>query len=1133
MIKLFRQLGEKLNNPLISYEERTMVMLAILGDLAMVIALIVDILGGENIVEIITLIVMIVAVPVFTGYSVHTGRIFRGAVIQATGLVFIVLPVIFFFGGGPQGGGVFWVIFSYMFIGMSLAGPIRIILMICATGITIAEYALWFHYPNLVVPHNQEMFAMDAMVSVILVGLSTFAMLRYQKLIFTVESKRAQQQAERAEELNRSQNQFFSSMSHEIRTPINSILGLNEIILRQEDASDEIRKDAANIQGSGKMLLALVNDILDLSRIEAGKMDIVPVNYSMAELISEIVNMIWFRAEDKGIKFEADIDPTIPSELYGDEVRIKQILVNLLNNAIKYTSEGSVTLHVEQELAGDDKTHLIFSVTDTGMGIKQESLPYLFDAFQRVDEEKNRHIEGTGLGLSIVKQLVELMDGTISVNSVYSQGSTFTVSLWQGVTNAAPIDEISISGLGRSSSAKEFECNFTAPDARILIVDDDAMNLEVERKLIANTGVQIDLASSGEAALLMTAGTRYDVIFMDHLMPTMDGIDCLLRIRKQKEEINNNTPVVVLTANAGSENKDLYTRSGFDGYLLKPVSGKQLEEMLLGILPEEKIRRKNGIDLSHEILNTSKGYKRKVPVLITSSSLCDLPYNLVKELQLDVISFLVHTEAGTFYDNAEADTDELLYYMYSSKGKVWSEPPMTRDFEEFFAGRLQKAHHIIHISITPSMSEEYARASKAARQFDNVSVVDSGALSSAMGFLVILAHQMAQQNQSVERILEELEIVKSRMQCSFYVNETRFMVRGGYMSERIHKIMTTLNMHPLLQIKDSVFTMGWVFMGEKKDCYQKYIKRSLAKNANPDLELLLIAYVGMSQSELNWIADEVRKKFPFKHIFFQKASAAIAVNSGIGTFGLLYMQKGDKSYHLDSIIPDEKYYSTQTTQYDSSEKTVEEEIKKNPENEPETVKEPKEPGQMKWYETVQGIDVKTALNNSGSEDAFLAVLKIFYDSIEENSATIESFYESGDIQNYTIKVHALKSSAKLVGILGLSEKAKQLEDAGKQNDIQFIKGHHASMMSEYREYLEKLAVHFETAFRPVADEVILESAYEALLDCAKVEDEVCIDGIFKDLDEYEIAEEDKPKYEKLKAAFENRDYQVIINELES
>ena len=1129
MRKFFKKLSEKLNDPLLSYEERTMLMLALLGDLAMIIALAFDILGGENIVEIVTLILMVTAVPIVTGYSLYTGKLLFGVATQCIVLVFVVLPIIFFFGGGPQGGGVFWTIFSYMFIGMLLSGTFRLVMMIILTGMIIGEYFIWFYYPSYFVPHSTTMFALDTLVSVILVGLSTFAMLRYQKLIFSVESQRAQQQAERAEELNRSQNQFFSSMSHEIRTPINSILGLNEIILRQEDASDEIRKDAANIQGAGRMLLALVNDILDLSKIEAGKMDIVPVNYSMASMASEIVNMIWLRDEQKGIKFEVDIDPTLPSELYGDEVRIKQILINLLNNSVKYTSEGSVTLHVEKELIDEDKVHIVFSVSDTGMGIKQEALPYLFDAFQRVDEEKNRHIEGTGLGLSIVKQLLDLMDGTISVNSVYSQGTTFTVSLWQGVTNMTPIGDIAINSIGASPSAKQFECSFSAPEARILIVDDNEMNLEVERKLLDSTGVQIDLANSGDLALYMTANTRYDLIFMDHLMPGMDGIDCLIRLRKQKEEINNNTPVVVLTANAGGENKELYARSGFDGYLLKPVSGKQLEDTMLAILPDEKIHRKAGFDLSHEVLNTAKGYRRKVPVLITTSSLCDLPYSLIREMQLDVISFLVHTEAGTFYDNMEADTDELLYYMYSPHGKVWSEPPKTKDFEEFFASRLQKAHHIIHISITPSMSEEYSRATRAARQFDNVTVIDSGVLSSAMGFLVMVAHQMAQQNQSVDKITAELEAIKSRMHCSFVVAETKFMVRGGYMTEGVHKIMATLNMRPLLQIKNSIFGMGWMFMGEKMQCYHRYIKKILSRRADPDLEILLIAYVGMTEEELSWVAKEVRERFPFKHIFFQKASAAIAVNSGIGTFGLLYMDKSDKSYHFDALIPDENTQKTVAVEGDENTEEAQEveaaytEI----ENEKEQEKE------LKWYETIEGIDTEMALTNSGSEDAFLAVLKIFYDSIEENSGAIQGFYENEDYENYTIKVHALKSSAKLVGIPELSEKARLLEDAGKEKNIEYIKAHHDNMMNDYLGYLDKLAPHFETVERPVADELILGSAYEALLDSAKLKDEVCMEGIFKDLEDYLIPDSEKQRFEMLKVAFDRGDFEAIINELES
>ena len=285
-------------------------------------------------------------------------------------------------------------------------------------------------------------------------------------------------------------------MSHEIRTPINSILGLNELILRDQDATEDIVKDASGIQGSGKMLLALINDILDFSKIEAGSMDIVPVDYKVGDMLSEIVNMMWLRAHDKGLGFEINVDPEVPTTLYGDEVRIKQVIINLLNNAVKYTQKGRVELRVDSNVADDDTVELSVSVSDSGMGIKKEDLPYLFDAFKRVDEGKNRHIEGTGLGLSIVKQLVELMGGTISVNSIYGEGSTFTFTIKQVVSDHTMIGDLDIhsQNMGKRSS---YESSFMAPEARILIVDDNEMNLEVESRLLVDTDMGIDKAISG------------------------------------------------------------------------------------------------------------------------------------------------------------------------------------------------------------------------------------------------------------------------------------------------------------------------------------------------------------------------------------------------------------------------------------------------------------------------------------------------------------------------------------------------------------------------------------------------------------------------------------------------------------
>ena len=1169
-MKLIKKIIDKLTNPDVSYEERTMVMLAILGSGSMVVALIFDVLIRESLVEIFTLVAMILAVVIVTGVSVHFHKVMMGLVIQSSALIFVILPVIFLFGGGARGGGVFWIIFSYMFIGMSLHGKLRVFMMIYLTALSVFEYLIWFFKPEWIsfYEHTDEMFAIDALVSALLVGLATFTMLMYQKYIFRTENERAQKETERAEELNRSQNQFFSSMSHEIRTPINSILGLNELILRQEDASEEIRRDALNIQGSGRMLLTLVNDILDVSKIKAGKMDIVPVNYDLGVMISEIVNMIWIRAEEKGLKFNVDVDPNIPAELFGDEVRIKQILINLLNNAVKYTKEGSVTLHIEHEEMTQERVQIVFSVTDTGMGIKQDALPYLFDAFQRMDEGKNRYIEGTGLGLSIVKQLVDLMDGRIAVNSVYEQGSTFTVSLWQGITNFKEIGDLNITSFGISENITHYEAGFTAPGTRILIVDDNEMNLAVEKKLIADTLIDIDTVLSGKEALENTLKHKYDVILMDHLMPEMDGIECFEKIRRQTGGLNNNTAVIVLTANAGSENRELYNRVGFDGYLVKPVSGQQLEELLLNTLPPERIRRNTNSSSSLVEMNTARGYSRKIPVLITTGSICDLPVELIKELQLDYIPFTIRSENGTFWDNVEAGADELLRFMDENRGELDSQPPTVEEFEQFFAKMLKKAHRVIYLSMTTSMSEDYDRAHEAARNFENVTVVNSGAISSSIGILTMIAYRLAMQNEPADQIISELERVKNAIHCNFIISETKYMTRRKYISSKIHMLMSTLNMRLSLSIRNNSFGVGHIYIGSVRSCYEKYIHRALPRHAEPDLDLLFVTYVGLGEEDLEFIGNEIKKRFDFKHVIFQKASAAVSLNCGPGTFGLLYMDKIDKEYHLSSMLPhtndqdderrdrsgiyDEKMPENEQTDSmpspaggadaamvranagnngnDVSAQNAAEGI--NEETQGSGTHDSADVPQLNWYDDLEGIDGKTAIKNSGSEEAFLTVLRIFYDMIPEKSAEINKYYDQEDWADYTIKVHALKSSAKLIGALGLSEDAQALEDAGKAEDIEYIRENHRLMMQEYLKYNDILSPVFNTkreeSAKPVADRAIMDSVYEALKEAAQTMNCDMIDDALSEISEYAIPDEDEELFGSLKACADMYDYDGIL-----
>ena len=340
--RFFRDLTKAVMDPERNISERLFLCIGMSSLMNILLALIGDIILSENLVEIVTLAVVLVLVPVLIFVGLYKERLGMITNIIVLLLVLVILPILFFFGGGVEGGGVLWIIFAFLYAGLVLSGKLRAFVFTVLTIFSIACYWLAYTHPELVQAHSREMFYIDSLISILLVGTVGFSLSIMQKRLFEKENERAREEAKKAEELTRAQNRFFSSMSHEIRTPINSILGLNELILRETGATEGIVRDATGIQGAGKMLLSLINDILDFSKMEAGSMDIVPVDYSVGKMLSEIVNMMWLRAQDKGLRLDVSVDPGVPSVLYGDEVRIKQILINFLTNAVKFT-DGYIT----------------------------------------------------------------------------------------------------------------------------------------------------------------------------------------------------------------------------------------------------------------------------------------------------------------------------------------------------------------------------------------------------------------------------------------------------------------------------------------------------------------------------------------------------------------------------------------------------------------------------------------------------------------------------------------------------------------------------------------------------------------------------------------------------------------------
>ncbi len=578
--------------------------------------LIVTIIIGTDFYGIVTQLVMtavIAAVMYFTNKFPESP--IPPILITVIGNIF-VFPIMYFTSGGYGTGIVIWMLFGAIFTWLLLDTKWAIVISVINFIIVNGCLRIEKYYPQYVsYLGSRDDEIVDTGMAFIFVTVIFGVIFKYQTHSYEKQAKTLRENDDvlrtlnedleeaniRLESASAAKSSFLANMSHEIRTPINAVLGMDEMILR-ECKDKQILEYANDIDSAGHQLLSLVNDILDFSKIESGKMELHPVEFELFSVMNDCYNMIFMRAKRKELEFIVENDPNIPAFLYGDEVRIRQIIMNLLTNAVKYTKDGSVRLSFNYETIDDEHIRLIVAVKDTGIGISEENQKYLFDSFKRIEEKSNRNIEGTGLGLTITKKFTEMMGGTIEVLSELYEGSTFTGRLPQKVADRGTIGNFSerlnkrIENIGeenRRVKEEEKKEQFTAPRARILVVDDVKMNLNVVRLLLKNTLAQIDLASSGEECLKYTLVKRYDVILMDHMMPLMDGIEALHKVREQADGLNLDTPVVALTANALVGAQEMYLEEGFVSYLSKPVKSTDLEECLLKLLPEDKIERQD------------------------------------------------------------------------------------------------------------------------------------------------------------------------------------------------------------------------------------------------------------------------------------------------------------------------------------------------------------------------------------------------------------------------------------------------------------------------------------------------------------------------------------------------------------
>lgn len=529
------------------------------------------------------------------------GRLKAAAVGIVSIITLVLYPIMFFTDGGALGGMGYWMALGVIFDFLLIEGAWFFILLVLQVVAILSCFVAGYFHPEIVVAlENDATVYIDMIQSLLVLGIGVGIIIRFQndtykKAIREIQKKNAalEESERRAESASRAKSEFLSSMSHEIRTPLNAILGMNEMILREaEDA--QILEYAYKVKNSSNALLSILNDVLDLTKIEAGKTELRTADYEVAELLRGSYTMIAERARKKNLKLVFSCDEELPRVLNGDMTRIRQILLNLLTNAVKYTREGTVCARFEGEQTRAGEILLRMIVSDTGIGMTKESLSRLYGKFERFDISRNQGIEGTGLGMSIVQELVTLMNGKIKAESEYGKGSVFTVTLPQRIVDQTPIGSLDATqGKKKERTAGEHTL-FTAPDAHILLVDDMELNLEVTVSLLKETQIKIDTAGSGRACIALAQEKKYDLILMDHMMPEMDGIETLCQLRASLENKNQDTPVIMLTANALHGMRETYLAQGFADYLTKPVRYSALEEALFQYLPKEKIRLAEG-----------------------------------------------------------------------------------------------------------------------------------------------------------------------------------------------------------------------------------------------------------------------------------------------------------------------------------------------------------------------------------------------------------------------------------------------------------------------------------------------------------------------------------------------------------
>ena len=868
-----------------SLPERRFLLASIVGCAAILAVLLSVITTQQSVIFAIVLVVSFLVMAGVIAYTLRSKKILLGSSIIIIMSNLFILPVGYLLGGGLHSGAPLWFVIGIVFIFVLFRGPhfwVFLVMSFISFGV-----AIYFSEtrPELVVPLQEGYSSfLDAYIAIVCVSVLCGALLVFQSTVLEKELKRAEEQATEIEKLNTAQNTFFSSMSHEIRTPISTIIGLNEMTMRETYLPEEVLDNTLNIQNASKMLLSLINDLLDMSKIQSGRMEIVPAQYETSRMLSEMTNLHWNRANEKGLHFDIQVGENMPPMLFGDETRIKQVITNLLTNAIKYTEEGSVILRYGGEMTPSGKFMLQIEVEDTGIGIRRENVQYVFDSFRRVEGEDTKNIEGTGLGLAITKELVELMGGTISVNSIYTKGSTFRVEIPQEIVDDASKYFKSPGILAREQP--KYQQSFEAPNASVLIVDDNDLNRIVCRKLLRSTKVQVDMAASGQECLDKTREHHYDAIFMDHEMPQMDGIETLQKLRQQTDGLCRETPVIALTANAGSDRNAFYLEQGFSAYLSKPIQSSRLEALLLACLPPDLVDR-SYLESNEETVHISESLQKR-PFIVSTDSICDLPEHLLKEYDILVMPYYIETPHGRFRDQQEINADNLQQLMAASNQAATTSPAPVEEYEVFFGNALAEARMVLHLSSASSATQAFHNALDASDSFGNVYVMDSGQISSGLGMMCIRAVELLRSGLRLEDTIQELERYQKRIQLNYLIPALS-RSRTKYRIPVLTKFLTdVLNWEPIFTVRRKKLRIRRFVLGYVRSTPDQFVRFCLLRKRNINTKRLFVTFSGCPMEKREHVMQQIVRYSKFDEIIVNKSSAVTFSNCGPEAIGLIY-----------------------------------------------------------------------------------------------------------------------------------------------------------------------------------------------------------------------------------------------------